>query len=72
MKLIAMHCIKAIFALGLRIMKRITSSIYILSIFLILLASCSTKNNAFRDQYRWLSGKWEGESKGTIMVENWK
>jgi hypothetical protein len=72
MKLIAMHCIKAIFALGLRIMKRITSSIYILFISLIFLSACSTKNNAFRDQYRWLSGKWEGEDKGTIMFENWK
>lgn len=72
MKLIAIHCIKANFALGLSIMKRINSSIYSLSIFLILLTSCSTKNNAFRDQYRWLSGKWEGENKGTIMFENWK
>lgn len=39
---------------------------------ILYLSACSTKNNAFRDQYRWLSGKWVGDNNGTMMIETWK
>jgi hypothetical protein len=39
---------------------------------LVLLSACSTKNNSFRDQYRWLSGQWKGYNDGTTMIESWK
>lgn len=36
------------------------------------LSACSAKNNDFRDQYRWLSGKWVGDNHGRVMIESWK
>jgi len=32
---------------------------------------CSEKDNAFRNQFRWLSGKWEGSNEGTELIEQW-
>lgn len=44
----------------------------IIMLLITCLAGCSTKDNEFRDQYRWLSGKWKGERDGVVMLESWK
>lgn len=38
----------------------------------ILLSACNTpKDNDFRDQFRWISGKWKGEYDGRTVIEQW-
>lgn len=38
----------------------------------VMLAGCADESNSFRDQYRWLSGKWEGKDGETQVIETWK
>lgn len=35
-------------------------------------ACAGKKDNGFRDQFRWLSGKWEGRQGNVQMVEHWR
>ncbi|MEQ9186390.1 MAG: hypothetical protein RLP15_01565, partial [Cryomorphaceae bacterium] len=43
-----------------------------ISITLVVLMGCSESGNAFRDQFRWLSGKWKGANDGIELIEQWK
>lgn len=49
-----------------------TKSFIYPAFILLFLGACSGKNNAFRNQYRWLSGKWIGKDGDKIIRENWK
>lgn len=43
-----------------------------LGISILAISACSSKNNEFRDQYRWLSGKWTGQRDDIKLFESWK
>lgn len=45
-----------------------------LSALLLILAftGCERSPNQFRDQYRWLSGKWVGKDGQSTVIEYWK
>jgi hypothetical protein len=37
-----------------------------------LMAGCNNDADTLRNQYRWLSGKWEGKDGETQVIETWK
>ncbi|MEX2598015.1 MAG: hypothetical protein WEC59_13905 [Salibacteraceae bacterium] len=51
-------------------MNQLLSKFYLLG-FTILLISCQSSSNQFRDQLRWLGGKWKGKDGETTRIENW-
>lgn len=59
---------------GLISFERMTkaSAAYLVVLFAFLGTSCQDSSNAFRDQFRWLSGKWHGENEGVVLIEQWK
>jgi hypothetical protein len=43
------------------------------ALFLALaLWSCERSENNFRNDYRWISGKWQGVEDGVLVMEQWK
>jgi len=43
-----------------------------IAMIIIILGGCDERPNQFREEFRWLSGKWRGELNGMTMIERWK
>ena len=54
-------------------MARINMLASLLSVaVLVLLQGCEVSgDNRFRDQFRWIAGKWKGEYDGRTVIEKW-
>lgn len=50
-----------------------TKTAFLWLIVPLILASCKqVENPEFRNQFRWLAGKWQGEHDGRQFIERWK
>lgn len=47
------------------------SRLIVLFLCCIAFACSGRKDSAFRDQFRWLAGKWEGKNGDALLVEHW-